>query len=221
LPEPYESQPPRLEQASGESTPCNEKLGLAMVVGPFQDRWRRSLRLLVPLASFIGLWMPVGARAIARTDSATGSGESKPITVAAAIAGTTAVSSRAVPARPEDRVAGDGVRQSRSIQPRRFASATGARGSDAWYWEMGITALVLAACGGLVAVAKRLSPQGGAGGLRVVSRVSLSPKHSVYVVRAGGRTLLIGAGPQGAPALISELDDFPEIPQPAVQGDAP
>jgi hypothetical protein len=42
--------------------------------------------------------------------------------------------------------------------------------------------------------------------------VSLSPKHSVYLLRVGRRVLLVGAGPQGPPALISELDDLTEIP---------
>ena len=88
-------------------------------------------------------------------------------------------------------------------------------------WEMGGIAFVLALCGGLVAAARRFLPQGGAGGLQIISRVSLSPKHSVFVLRAGRRVLLVGTGPHGAPALISELDDFPEIAPPAPQGDEP
>jgi hypothetical protein len=40
--------------------------------------------------------------------------------------------------------------------------------------------------------------------------MSLSPKHTVYLLRVGRRVLLVGAGPQGAPALISELDDLDE-----------
>jgi len=45
----------------------------------------------------------------------------------------------------------------------------------------------------------------------VVSRTSLSPKHSVYVLRIGRRVLLVGTGPQGAPSLITELDELAEI----------
>ena len=45
--------------------------------------------------------------------------------------------------------------------------------------------------------------------MQVVGRVSLSPKHSVYLLRIGRRVLLVGAGPQGAPSLIAELDDLP------------
>jgi flagellar biogenesis protein FliO len=74
----------------------------------------------------------------------------------------------------------------------------------------GIT-LVLALCGGVAAAARRLSSQGPAGVIRVVSRVSISPKHSVYLLRVGRRVLLVGAGPQGPPSLISELDELAEI----------
>jgi flagellar biogenesis protein FliO len=74
----------------------------------------------------------------------------------------------------------------------------------------GIT-LVLAVCGVVVAAVRRLSSQGPAAAIRVVSRLSLSPKHSVYLLRVGRRVLLVGAGPQGAPTLISELDDLTEI----------
>ena len=44
--------------------------------------------------------------------------------------------------------------------------------------------------------------------MKVIGRVSLSPKHSVYLLEVGQRRLLVGAGPQGSPALISELDDL-------------
>jgi hypothetical protein len=43
--------------------------------------------------------------------------------------------------------------------------------------------------------------------VHVVGRVSLSPKHSIFLVRAGRRTLLIGAGAQGAPTLLGELGE--------------
>ena len=45
--------------------------------------------------------------------------------------------------------------------------------------------------------------------LRVVGRASLSPKHAIYLVEVGDRVLILGAGPQGAPALLGELDDHP------------
>ena len=53
--------------------------------------------------------------------------------------------------------------------------------------------------------------QGAGVGMQVVGRVSLSPKHTVYLLRVGRRVLLVGAGPQGSPSLISELDDLAEI----------
>ncbi len=42
--------------------------------------------------------------------------------------------------------------------------------------------------------------------------MSLSPKHSVYLLRVGRRVLVVGAGPQGPPALIAELADEPQEP---------
>lgn len=50
-------------------------------------------------------------------------------------------------------------------------------------------------------------PGGGKGGtVTVLQRVPLEPRKSLYVVRAGGRVLLIGTGEAGPPALIAELD---------------
>jgi flagellar biogenesis protein FliO len=84
-------------------------------------------------------------------------------------------------------------------------------GSDTWSLAMfGIT-LVLAVCGGIVAAGRRFLPQRAKGEVQVISRVSLSPKHAVYVLRVGRRVLLVGAGPQGAPSLISELEDYLEV----------
>jgi flagellar biogenesis protein FliO len=83
-------------------------------------------------------------------------------------------------------------------------------GLDYSWWGMAGITLTLAICGGVYAACRRLLPQNAAGSVQVVSRVSLSPKHTVYVLRIGRRALLVGAGPQGAPALITELDDFPD-----------
>ena len=96
------------------------------------------------------------------------------------------------------------------------ANRTG--GSEGWWsgWA-GIT-LALAVCGGLVTVARRFRPAGVTGSVDVVGRVSLSPRHSVYLLRVGRRVLLVGTGPQGPPALISELDELPADPQ---QGEPP
>jgi flagellar protein FliO/FliZ len=53
---------------------------------------------------------------------------------------------------------------------------------------------------------------GGAGvgaypGLRVLRRLPLEPRKSLYLVRAGKRLLLIGTGGDGPPSLIAELDE--------------
>jgi flagellar protein FliO/FliZ len=59
---------------------------------------------------------------------------------------------------------------------------------------------------------------GGAGagahpGLRVLRRLPLEPRKSLYVVRAGKRLLLIGTGGEGPPQLIAELDDSAVAPE--------
>jgi len=169
----------------------------------------------------IGSWTLLIVKAQAGADLAGGSGESGAVQATAVVAGSAALSGSSSPANAEGRVPEDRPRPLRSVKPRGSASAARVGRSDAWYWEMAGVAVVLAVSGGLVAAARRFLPQGGAGGLQVISRVSLSPKHSVYVLRAGRRVLLVGAGPQGAPALISELDDFPENEPAAPQGEAP
>ena len=78
--------------------------------------------------------------------------------------------------------------------------------------------MLLGAVGGLALAARRLNLRPGSGVLHVVSRVSLSPKHAVYLVCAGGRVLLVGTGPQGAPTLISELDDIALTPTEPARG---
>jgi flagellar biogenesis protein FliO len=111
----------------------------------------------------------------------------------------------------EPRNAEDELRSSRLSPLRRLSKAARPGGSDTWSLAMiGIT-LALAVCGGIIAASRRFLPQAAGGGVKVIGRVSLSPKHSVYLLEVGRRRLLVGAGPQGAPALISELDDFAEI----------
>jgi hypothetical protein len=115
----------------------------------------------------------------------------------------------------------DGSRTSRSVIARRLSSAARGSNSDGWYWGMAGITLVFAVCGGLVASARRFLPQGAGAGVQIVSRVSLSPKHAVYVLRIGRRVLLVGSGPQGPPALISELDDVSESEPSHRPGDEP
>ncbi|MDH5672546.1 MAG: flagellar biosynthetic protein FliO [Myxococcales bacterium] len=58
--------------------------------------------------------------------------------------------------------------------------------------------------------------------LRVEQRVTLDSRHSLVVVRAGGRRLLLGVGQGAAPRLIAELEpeaaDAAPPTQPAVDG---
>jgi hypothetical protein len=92
---------------------------------------------------------------------------------------------------------------------------------DSSWWGMAGITLALAVCGGTYAVCRRFLPQSAAGAVQVVSRVSLSPKHSVTMLRIGRRVLLVGTGPQAAPSLIAELDDLPGFEPNLGQGGEP
>jgi flagellar biogenesis protein FliO len=65
-------------------------------------------------------------------------------------------------------------------------------------------ALALAVFGGVSLASRRFLPGRGTGPLQVVGRTSLSPKHTVYLLRAGDRVLIVGTGSQGAPSLLGE-----------------
>lgn len=91
---------------------------------------------------------------------------------------------------------------------RNGASAQGSGGW--WLGTVGI-ALALALFGGISLATRRYLPQHASGPLRVVGRTSLSPKHTVYLLKAGDRVLIVGAGPQGAPSLLGELTDPAEV----------
>lgn len=95
------------------------------------------------------------------------------------------------------------------------AGGTGSARLDGGWTGIACFALVLAACGGFAVAARRLAPRAAAGAVQVVGRVSLSPKHSVYLLRVGQRVLVVGAGPQGPPALITELEGLPQAPPPS------
>ncbi|MDR3620939.1 MAG: flagellar biosynthetic protein FliO [Paludisphaera borealis] len=91
-------------------------------------------------------------------------------------------------------------------RPRREA-LTVAKGSQGW-WTGTAAMVVILGAAGVLCIAVRRQAEGATGGrLKVLGRVSLPPKHAVFLVKAGGRTLLIGTGPQGAPSLLGELDD--------------
>ena len=80
-----------------------------------------------------------------------------------------------------------------------------------WFGTAGIV-LALAVFGGISLASRRFAPQTGAGGfLGVVGRSSLSPKHTVYLLKVGERVLIVGTGPQGAPNLLGELTEPDEL----------
>jgi flagellar biogenesis protein FliO len=82
-------------------------------------------------------------------------------------------------------------------------------------WSLGVLALTLAlaVCGAIATVVRRLLPSNAPAGATVISRMCLSPKHTIYLVQIGQRILVVGTGPQAAPALLSELDDL-SLPAP-------
>ncbi len=102
---------------------------------------------------------------------------------------------------------------------RTDAGGTRSAGSDGWWSGKACAALALTVCGLIAVAARRRGPRSPAAAVQVVGRVSLSPKHAVYLLRVGRRVLVVGAGPQGPPALITELDDVPPDP-PAQQPEA-
>lgn len=83
----------------------------------------------------------------------------------------------------------------------------------AYFLDLLRTLLALAAVCLLVWFALRALAARGFGGaagpnasLRVVRRIALDARKSLYVVRAGKRVLLIGSGDSGPPSLLTELD---------------
>jgi hypothetical protein len=105
----------------------------------------------------------------------------------------------------------DAARSDRQLISGRGASARrneeGGRSTGGWWLGTAGIALALAACGAISVASRRYLPQNNPALLRVVGRTSLSPKHTVYLLQAGPRVLIVGAGPQGAPSLLGELAD--------------
>ncbi len=87
-------------------------------------------------------------------------------------------------------------------------------GAEGWRPWSACLALGLAACGAVALTARRRVIRGVPVELQVVGRASLTPKHGIYVLKVGGRMLVVGAGPQGPPALLTELDEAPTPTRP-------
>ena len=104
---------------------------------------------------------------------------------------------------------------------RHAPARPGGTGSSGWWLGTGAAALALAVCGWASVAAKRYRPGGMAGavGLRVVGRTSLSPRHTVYLLQAGDRVLIVGTGPQGPPSLLGEMPGDPALASPGFDDD--
>jgi flagellar protein FliO/FliZ len=132
-----------------------------------------------------------------------------------------ASASAGAPTRPEARGPAEGSRPAGPAWFGRLSRKSQATGPEGWWLGMAGMALVVAICGAIGVAVRRFSPRAAHGAVQVVGRVSLSPRHTVYLLRAGQRVLLIGAGPQGAPALLGELEDLPEVSPSSEAGGEP
>ena len=109
------------------------------------------------------------------------------------------------------------TRRVHPIQRPGQAGATTTAPVSGWsYGTLGIGAVLAGV--GLYAFVIRRYPQtprpthGNA--IQVLGRQSLGGRHSIYTVRVGSRTLLVGTGTQGPPTLLTELDDWLDEPSP-------
>jgi hypothetical protein len=185
-------------------------------------RRRRALHAALGLAVVLVLGFAADALVLAttraRADAAAPAADEKGGPSVAAGASEVRVH---VPAPGESVTREEGPAASRAAIFGRLTKGARPGGSDSLSLVMiGIT-LALAVCGGIIAASRRFLPQGAGVGMQVVGRVSLSPKHTVYMLRVGRRVMLIGAGPQGSPSLISELDDLAAIEPDLPRGDQP
>jgi flagellar protein FliO/FliZ len=176
-------------------------------------RRHRALRAVVGLAIILALGFAADAIVLMTTRAHADAGaSSEAVANGQRSASAEASGDRSPPSvgvksgpRPDDN------RAARATLFHRLAKGSRPGGSDPWSLGMIGVTVGLAVLGGIVAVSRRFLPQTAGVGMHVVGRVSLSPKHTVYMLRVGRRVLLVGAGPQGSPSLITELDDLGEI----------
>lgn len=109
----------------------------------------------------------------------------------------------------QDAGADDRAKGSRTVAGERAKKASTGPASQAWWLGTIVMILALGGAGAVCAAARKQCSAGATVKLQVVGRVQLPPRHAVYAVKAGGRTLLIGTGPQGGPTFLGELDDEP------------
>jgi hypothetical protein len=108
------------------------------------------------------------------------------------------------------------------VPPSRGSTPRSALSGNSLGWWLGPVGIVvvLAAFGGLSMVLRKFPPRPQTAGreVQVVGRTALSPRHTIHMVRAGDRLLLIGTGPQGPPALLGEFDEADVSPPPGLTG---
>jgi flagellar protein FliO/FliZ len=95
--------------------------------------------------------------------------------------------------------------------PRSKTGGSTSESSGGWWMGSVVAASALAVFGGVSLASKRFLPNRESGPLQVVGRSSLSPKHSVYLLRVGDRVLIVGTGPQGAPSTLGEVTEPAEL----------
>jgi len=95
--------------------------------------------------------------------------------------------------------------------PRKNGSATGD-----WLRTAGAMAIVVALIFAVRFLLRRIGGPAAAhrrlGALEVLGRQNLSGRHQLYLVRLGGRLLLVGAGPEGL-STLAEVRDPQEFAQ--------
>jgi len=79
----------------------------------------------------------------------------------------------------------------------------------------------LAAFGVFAFLAKRTRDNPASANLRVVGRTNLSPRHVVYLLQVGDRTLILGTGGPGPPSLLGELKPGETLDAPSSSIPAP
>jgi Flagellar biosynthesis protein, FliO len=85
-------------------------------------------------------------------------------------------------------------------------------GAGGWWFGTGGIAFALAVLGAITLASRRYPRSQDSGSLRVIGRAALSSKHSVCLVRANHRIVLIGLGPQGSPTLLGDWSDAEPAP---------
>ena len=150
-----------------------------------------------------------------------------PRRLAIGFAGLWALSSPFGPASHADEPTGD-----RAVVPAALTSkrdpvpldtrrpvGPGSRGESASGWWLGPVgiAAAFAVVGGASLASRRFNLNLGlglgreAGIIGVLGQARLSPKHSVHLVRVGGRVLILGTGAGGSPTTLGEVTDPAEL----------